>query len=98
MSVLSVNCKRFFLEATASPYPGHIGECLWSPAISSYKYIEGFEVGDCIIHYITADSKSTYKKTFIGVSRVASKAKVYTKEELINKLKELNVWDLNHVD
>jgi hypothetical protein len=93
---LAFDCKRFFLEVTASPYPGHIGKCLWSPATSSYKYMEGLEVGDCIIHYITADSKSTYKKTFIGISRVASKAKVYTKEELINKLKELNVWDPNY--
>jgi hypothetical protein len=86
---LAFNCKRFFLESTASPYPGHIGVCLWSPATSSYKYMERLEAGDCIIHFITVDSKSIYKKTFIGISRVARKAKLYTKEELIDKLKSL---------
>jgi energy-coupling factor transporter ATP-binding protein EcfA2 len=85
-------CKRFYLEVTGPPYPGHVGKCLWSPATSSYKFMEGLEVGDCILHYITLESPSDYKKKIVGISRVVKRFEKLSREELIKRLKELGVW------
>ena len=86
-------CKEFYMEVTGPPYPGHVGKCLWSPATGSYKYMENLEPGDCILHYLTLESPSTYKKMIVGISRVNSRFIRLSKEELVKRLNTIGVWN-----
>jgi len=86
-------CKKFYLEVTGSPYPGHIGKCLWSPATRRYKYMESLEVGDCILHYLKSSPPSKYNKMIVGISRVKGEFTKLSKEQLIKTLKEKGIWD-----
>ncbi|ABN69678.1 ATPase associated with various cellular activities, AAA_5 [Staphylothermus marinus F1] len=83
-------CNRFFLEVTRSPYPGHIGKCLWAPHGKRWEKMDELKPGDCILHYTSSRAKNL-KRTFVGISRVARKALVLNKNDLLNKFKELNI-------
>jgi len=88
-----VDCKRFFVEATRDE--AHVGKFLWSPVGERWNAMKVVRRGDCVIHYITLESKSTRKKSFVGVSRVASEARVVGKEELLRRgvdAKYLSKW------
>jgi energy-coupling factor transporter ATP-binding protein EcfA2 len=86
-------CKNFYIEVTGSPYPGHIGRSLWSPATERYRYMERLEPGDCIFHYLKTSSSSVYRKMIVGVSRVSNKSVILSKNELVDKLRSLRVWN-----
>ncbi|MGB9816427.1 MAG: AAA family ATPase [Desulfurococcaceae archaeon] len=91
-------CKKFYMEVTGPPYPGHVGKCLWSPATGSYKYMENLEPEDCILHYLTLESPSTYKKMIVGVSRVNSRFIRLSKEELVKRLNTISVWSSEYAE
>ena len=88
-----LECKKFYLEVTGPPYPGHIGKCLWSPATRRYKYMESLEVGDCILHYLKSSSPGEYNKKIVGVSRVKEKFTRLSREQLIKRLNEKDIWN-----
>ncbi len=93
------NCRRYFLEITGPPYPGHVGKCLWAPVGSNWKKLEELAPGDCIIHYITGgaeDFNNPYIYCFIGISKVAREPTKISKEELISRLKKLRIWNKNY--
>lgn len=93
-----IECKNFYLEVTGAPYPGHIGKCLWAYDTHQDKdKIEGLEVGDCIIHYLTSKSPS-YKSKAVGVSRVIEKYIKLDRNGLIEKLKEAGIWGEDYQD
>jgi len=88
-----VDCKKFYLEITHTPYPGHIGRCLWSPTTEDYDYMRKLEIGDCILHYITSKSPSRpQRKKIVGVSRVSSKYTELGRDDLVRRLREMRVW------
>lgn len=90
------SCKRYFLEITGPPYPGHVGKCLCAPVGTNWKKLEELAPGDCIIHYITSRAKgfkNPYNYCFIGISKVAREPIKISKKELISRLKELNIWN-----
>jgi len=82
-----MNCKRYFVEATSDV--AHVGKVLWSPEGRSWRIMEDVEPGDCVIHYITRESTSNYRRSFMGVSRVASEVRVLSREELEELLRQL---------
>jgi MoxR-like ATPase len=85
-------CKNFYIEITRSPYPESIGKSLWAPETKNYKLMEKLEMGDCIFHYLTSKSRSEYKEIIVGVSRVSKEPIKLSKEDLINKLREIGEW------
>lgn len=90
-------CERYFIEATRVKYPGHIGKCLWSPVGPRWKTMEKLKPGDCIIHYITGRAKDNrFRKSFVGISKVKSNATQLDKEELIDKLRRMGIWNENY--
>ena len=91
-------CRDFYLEVTSSPYPGHIGKCLWSPAASLWRSMEDLKIGNCIFHYLTSKSPSMYKEVVIGVSSVKHGCIELSKEELVKRLRGMDVWSKEYED
>ena len=95
----TTTCTDFFIEV--SGHIAHIGKCLWAPT-DIHARIRQLKRGDCIIHYL---KKSTDKKivqgsryeewrgAFVGVSKVEEEAKKLSREELIEELKKLGIWN-----
>jgi hypothetical protein len=54
--------------------------------------MEKLEIGDCVLHYLTSKSRSEHKQSIVGVSRVSKKPVKLSRDDLINKLKEISVW------
>jgi hypothetical protein len=54
--------------------------------------MEKLEIGDCVLHYLTRESQSEHKQSIVGVSRVSKKPVKLSRDDLINKLKEIGVW------
>jgi DNA replication protein DnaC len=80
-------CKNFYVEITPSPYPEGIGKSLWAP--ENFKLIKRLEIGDCVFHYLTSESRSKQNKIIVGMSRVSKKPVRLSKEELIKKVQEI---------
>ncbi|ABO09275.1 AAA family ATPase [Pyrobaculum calidifontis] len=78
-----MDCGRFFVEVTRDE--AHVGRFLWSPVGERWRVMEAVRRGDCVIHYIATRSKSRRRGSFVGVSRVASEAKVVDREELLRR-------------
>jgi len=91
-------CKNFYIEITRTPYPESLGKDLWAPETERYKLMEKLEIGDCVLHYLTSRSRSEYKGNIVGVSRVSKEPVKLSREDLINKLREIGVWSEKYED
>lgn len=87
--------RKYYLEITKPPWPGHIGKCLWAP--HDPKYENGREgklgllkQGDIVIH--------DWKGKIVGYSKVIGTLKVLTKEELVEWFKQKGIWDDRYQD
>ncbi|MFZ8791365.1 MAG: hypothetical protein ACO2OS_03670, partial [Thermosphaera aggregans] len=85
-------CENFYIELTHISIQESIGKELWAPEEKKHELMEKLEIGDCVLHYLTSKSRSIHKQSIVGVSRVSKKPVKLSKDDLINKLKEIGVW------
>jgi len=92
-------CKNYYVEISRAPYPSHIGKCLWGPKVegSRWEILGKLEPGDCILHYMTSNAPK-FRKRFIGLSKVKQKYIVLSKDELIDKLKNMGIWNTKYAE
>jgi hypothetical protein len=85
-------CENFYIELTHISIQESIGKELWAPEEKKHELMEKLEIGDCVLHYLTSKSWSIHKQSIVGVSRVSKRPVKLSRDDLINKLKEIGVW------
>lgn len=83
--------KDYYLETTSSPWLGHTGQILWTPAEETWDILKKLRSGDIIIHYRTANSENHPKKC-VGYSKVSIPGKRVTKNDLVLTFKDLDIF------
>lgn len=59
--------------------------------------MEELKPNNCIIHYFTIRAQDKeYKKVFVGYSKVISNAEKLDREMLIDRLKEMGIWNKDY--
>lgn len=77
--------NTFWVEIGAPPSKDYIGKYVWAPKAPIWKELEKVKKGDVVYHY---------REKFVGKSKVKGGPNIIRKDELIEKMKEIDVnWE-----
>ncbi len=81
---------NYYLEVSAAPWQGPIGKILETGVDSKYKMMQELTPGDVVIHYRPSRVRK-YPQRFVGYSKVKKSAKTFSRDELVQFLKNRDI-------